>query len=430
MNPQWSSRLAWAGLLVFMLVVGLSRTASNRRAVIWSDAEGYYKYLPGLFLLGDFHRLEPGSIWPYYNDKGEFVNKYSCGIAYYQLPFFGMALLEHALRGQPTTDHYDAVFSRWMAVSGIVYAWLGLLILYHALRRTVSIRTAGWTVAAVFFGTNLYHYATKEMGISHVYSFFLFACLLHAIPAVLRRPGWTTSLVLGALAGSIILVRPTNIIVLILLLGMEVYSLGQLRDRAAWLWRNAGWLSLAAVVALLVWIPQFLYWHEMTGRWIYYSYTEEGFKFWKAPKIAAVLFDVQNGLFVYSPMALLMLAGVGLGLRKRAWHSPALLVIFCIATYLFASWWAWWFGGAFGHRCYVEYYALLALPLAGLLQAGFQARSAILRYALPILLVALMIYSVRLSHLYTTVLGGPWDGPDWRWNWDKYAWIMRHFFDV
>src|SRR5690606_9620175 len=121
-----------------------------------------------------------------------------------------------------------------------------------------------------------------------------------------------------------------------------------------------------------------------------------------------------NGLFLYSPTALLVLAGVGLGLRKRARHSPAPILIFWFATYLFASWWAWWFGGAFGHRCYVEYYALLAIPLAGLLQGGFQARSALLRHALPVLLVALMIYSVRLSLLYTTVLGGPWDGPDWR----------------
>ena len=49
----------------------------------------------------------------------------------------------------------------------------------------------------------------------------------------------------------------------------------------------------------------------MTGHWLYYSYTEEGFKYWNEPKIAAVLFDVQNGLFLYSPLVLLMMAGLG-----------------------------------------------------------------------------------------------------------------------
>ena len=66
----------------------LMRIRPNPRAVIWSDAEGYYKYLPGLFILKDFHKLDAGSVWPYYNDKGEYVNKYTCGVAYFQLPFF------------------------------------------------------------------------------------------------------------------------------------------------------------------------------------------------------------------------------------------------------------------------------------------------------------------------------------------------------
>jgi len=91
------------------------------------------------------------------------------------------------------------------------------------------------------------------------------------------------------------------------------------------------------------------------------------------PKIPDVLFDVQNGLFLYSPLVLLMIVGIFLGLRKKNFQAPATLIIFSIATYMFASWWAWWFGGAFGPCCYVEYYALLAFPLAGLYEciAGF-----------------------------------------------------------
>ena len=88
------------GMLFYalLLIVSLNRVAPGPRSVIWSDAEGYYKYLPGLFILRDFHKLDAGSVWPYYNDQGEFVNKYTCGVAYFQLPFFLAGHIWHGLK--------------------------------------------------------------------------------------------------------------------------------------------------------------------------------------------------------------------------------------------------------------------------------------------------------------------------------------------
>jgi hypothetical protein len=77
----------------------------------------------------------------------------------------------------------------------------------------------------------------------------------------------------------------------------------------------------------------------------------------------------------------------------------------------------------------VEYYAILAIPLAGLIQKVFSSRKKIVRVSFQFLLIALMVYSVRLSYLYTSI-GGPWDGADWRWNWEKYEWIMSYFFKI
>jgi hypothetical protein len=170
-----------------------------------------------------------------------------------------------------------------------------------------------------------------------------------------------------------------------------------------------------------------LYWHEMTGKWVRYSYEGEGFIYWAKPKIAAVLFDVQNGLFVYSPMALLMVAGIVTGWRARKHQAVSTAFIFILSTYFFASWWAWWFGGAFGHRSYVELYALLAFPLAGLFEKTMALRRVVVRDLILAGLLFLMFYSVRLSFLYTH-LPGPWDGPDWRWNWAKLEWVWSYLF--
>jgi hypothetical protein len=86
--------LSFFFFFLLLLSAMLQRVYPNPRGAVWCDAEGYYKYLPGLFIIKNFHQLDAGSVWPYYNDKGEYVDKYTCGVAYFELPAF---LVAHAL---------------------------------------------------------------------------------------------------------------------------------------------------------------------------------------------------------------------------------------------------------------------------------------------------------------------------------------------
>ena len=416
-------------LFVLMIPVMLSRIDYNPRSVIWSDAEGYYQYLPALLIIKDVHKLPPGSVWPQYNAQGEYVDKYTCGIAFFELPLFIAAYVFSYLAGIDKRDYYNPLYCRAMAMCGLSIAFLGLWFLRKTLLRLTSHGITFWVVCSVLFGTNFFYYATKEMSVSHVYSFFLFSLLMYHLPVFLKNPSRINSFLLGGILGWIVLIRPTNILVTILLLLYDVYSFGELKTRIQFYIRHYSSILWMVPAAFIFFIPQMLYWKEMTGHWLYYSYTEEGFIYWKQPKIAAVLFDVQNGLFLYSPLVLLMVTGILLGLFKKAFQAPAVLLIFSIATYLFASWWAWWFGGAFGHRCYVELYALLAIPLAGLYKHISLHWKPVFRVSFFTLVILLMIFSVRLSYLYTSI-GGPWDGAEWRWGWDKYGWVLSHFFST
>lgn len=414
-------------LFILMIPVMLSRINVNPRSVIWSDAEGYYQYLPALFIIKDVHKLPPGSVWPYYNDQGEYVDKYTCGIAIFEFPFFLAGYALSIVNGLDPLDYFNPVYCRSIAICGLLFSFLGLILLRKVLLRMVDPVITFWVVMSVLLGTNLFHYVTREMSVAHVFNFSLFTLLLYLLPGFLKKPGRLNSLLLGAVLGWIILIRPTNIIIGLLLVMYDVYSIRAFKERIQFLIRHAWALVWMIPGAFLFFLPQLLYWKEMTGSWLYYSYTDEGFKYWNHPKLAAVLFDVQNGLFLYSPLVLLMMFGIVLGLIKKNFQAPVMLVIFSVMTYVFASWWAWWFGGAFGHRCYVEYYALLAIPLAGLYQYASTILKPPYRCAFFSLVIYLMIFSVRLSYLYTSI-GGPWDGPDWRWNWEKYEWVLSHFF--
>lgn len=415
--------------LLFLLLfpVMLNRVNHNPRGVIWSDSEGYYMYLPGLFIIGDLHKLPEGSVWPQRNANGEIMMKYTCGVALFELPFFLVTKAYCQAKNYDWKDYFNIHYCRAMAICGYFFGFLGLFFLQRALLRYFTHRVVIWTLAAVFFGTNLFHYTTKEMSISHVYSFFLFAVLVWHTPRFYAKTSWANAALLGGILGWIVLIRPTNAVIGLFVLLYDVYAWKDLKARAAFLRQHIPKLAIAAVAGFLFLLPQLLYWHEMTGNWLRYSYENESFIYWNKPKIADVLFDVQNGLFLYSPMALLMVAGIFWGLKERKSQAPSLLLIFCMATYIFASWWAWWFGGAFGHRCYVEYYALLALPLAGLLEKILGAQNRLLRYVSLAVIVFLMYYSVKLSFLYNH-LPGPWDGPEWRWNFEKIKWVWSHLF--
>lgn len=416
-------------MFLALLPVMYARINQNPRAVIWSDCEGYYKYLPGLFIIKDFHKIPAGSVWPLKNEQGEILLKYTYGVSIFEAPFFLAARQYCIWKNQEPDDFFNRHYSRAIAIGGYCFGFLGLFFLRQGLLRYFSPTVTFWTVISVFFGTNLFHYATKEVGMSHVYSFCLFAFLVWHVPRFYAHPRWFHAALLGGAVGWLILIRPTNFVVLIFVALYDVYSWSAVKDRLVFWWQQYRQTGVALLAAFLFFLPQMLYWHEMTGEWVRYSYTDEKFIFWNRPKIGAVLFDVQNGLFIYSPMVLLMVAGIFIGWKQQRYQALSLSLVFVLSTYLFASWWAWWFGGAFGHRSYVELYALLALPLAGVFECALQSRQTVVRRGIIVLAVLLMIYSVRLSLLYNTI-GGPWDGADWRWNWEKLQWVYSHFFDL
>jgi hypothetical protein len=156
----------------------------------------------------------------------------------------------------------------------------------------------------------------------------------------------------------------------------------------------------------------------MTGKWLYYSYDGEGFVYWKNPKILAVLADTQNGLFVYSPVLLLSVAAMFMSPKDKRTQVLGIATTFWLATYMFASWWVWNFGAAYGHRCYIEYFPLFAFPLAVFIEK-IRAKGTIHAIVLTPLLMLFVLYSVGLTRINDK--NGIWCGDKWRWNWQLWA---------
>ena len=128
------------------------------------------------------------------------------------------------------------------------------------------------TLLALLFGTSLFHYATFDSVWSHAFSFALCAALLERLDA--WQPGRTRDeVVIGALAGLLILVRHTNILV-------PLCFVAAVRSR-----RLA--LTTMGIAALAV-LPQLWLYHRATGHWLVSSYGQLGFTF-ASPHLWGVL---------------------------------------------------------------------------------------------------------------------------------------------
>jgi len=351
---------------VYVYAAGLAPTP------IRSDGFSYYVYLPSWFIYhdttltsvardccgGEFPAFTAIVRWP---NTHRWVNAHPIGVAVMQAPFFAIA---HALTRWTnlSPDGFTLYYQQAAGLSGVFWAIAGLSLLGSLLRRHFDVPVTAATLVTLLLGTNLFHYATFDSSYSHVYSFFLFTAFLSVADTWHSDTRLSKAAICGVVAGLIVLVRHTNALLLLCF--------------APWFRGDPRRAALMILVCLLVVSPQLAIYYEATGRPLVSSYGELGFNF-SSPRIVAVLFSTQKGLFFWSPVLLAACAGFVVLARCRDSVRRFVLpsIVFLSANaYLIASWWDWQFGGSFGHRGFVDALPLFAIGLAGFYRWAFAAR--------------------------------------------------------
>lgn len=416
-------------LLAAVLFVGYNLSLSyndfyktSYKYVFKSDGLGYYEYLPSWFIQGSVK-----DSMPYFFLTSENIrfNKYTWGTAYLQAPFFFTAHLYSHLTGSETNG-YGPVYGFFIALGAIIYVFLAMCILFSLLRRKFGIFVTLASLTTLYFATNLLFYTVSEPAMSHVYSFFLIALFIWKTPRFFEKPGIASAFITGIPLAVAVLIRPTNILILLYLLLYNISSWQDFKERMKFFVKHWYMPVLMSVIALLVFIPQMVYWHLTTGNWIVYSYkysiTEnETFIYWNNPKIFKVLFGVVSGWFVYSPVMLLSITGLIWMLMRRQAGSLAIATVFAGILYLNASWWCYTFDCAFGYRSFIEYYSLLVLPMAFLLQKLMPDGQWLRKLVFIFLAVFFSYVNIRMSLIYNW--DPCWYGPSWTWK--NYARVWQ-----
>lgn len=388
--------------------------ANTYHGVIWADAAGYYVYEPMWFIYGNKASNFPDSMdvktgngfqLDLINDR---VNtKYFCGTAILETPFF---LAGHVL-AKPlgyTADGFSKIYSFALFFSGVFYCCMGLFLLSKFLTRHFSPFISILAPLLFLAGSNLYYYTIDAPGMSHIYSFFLFSTIIYLTPFITTKSNFNYYFLFFCCLVLAVLTRPTNILVGLFPLFYSVKNKKDFFERICYFLKSKILIILSLLLSFILAVPQLLYWYSKTGNLITYSYENESFTFWKNPKLLEVWFSTNNGLFTYTPLVAICLTGIFLMIRKKEWSGYYTGILFLIISYIFASWWNWWFGCSFGARSFVEYYALFCIPLAYLLESAFKHR--FYRYVVILALIFCCYLNMDMEYYYDGCFyGDTWD---------------------
>lgn len=366
-------------ILLLLINNNINWGPNDWKGALEADAKGYYAYLPATFIYHDFNFSFMKEVEAKYKQthlnydyrrkvEGKWVNKYYCGVSIAQSPFFLIAHLISTIDNSQDADGYSKWYMQFISLSAIFYHLLGLLFLIKLLR---LYKIKEWVVAlglvVISFGTNLFVYTIVEAGMSHVYSFAFVSIFLYLVKKnIIKTKLQSNSLLALSVAfGLIVIIRPVNGLVLFVIpftLGSKdsfVKFMGYLRS-------NYQVLILGLGIVMGIVFIQLCFYFLATGKFLVYSYTNEGFNF-LSPHMIDILFSWQKGLFLYTPIYLIGTLSALYFIRKSLYMGISWLIFFLLITYVFSSWWMWFYGGSFSSRVYVEFIPLFILPIALLL---------------------------------------------------------------
>lgn len=417
---------AWAGVLFLVFFANASvayhtaRAEQGQETLFWSDAGGYYCYLPGLFHYGfRAHRMpegleaRTGAGFTADRTRDRLVTKYTYGTALFQLPFYAAA----EIGGPRGSDPWDLRHQQAIACCGVFYWTAGLVLLGLALH--ARWRPGWWLIVLVLgcvaFGTNTFYSAFRQPGYSHAVSFFLVSLALYLTwhghgDAPSRRRTWLFAFTCAAL----VVVRVFDALLVAALC-------------ALWSWRfplslrTWRWYATMGTALLLLALPQMAYWYAVHGTPLIYSYGDERFTALASPRIAEVVLAPENGLLPHAPVLFLVPLGMIVLWSWSRRLALLLMVLFAAAIYGFASWHAWHFGCSYGMRPFVQYVPVAAVPLLALFAWLRDHARPVLHGLVPLLvLVCFINYRAMLQYPGCYFSGN--------WAWSGFSSNMVHAF--
>jgi hypothetical protein len=330
-------------------------------------------------------------------DTGLRPNFGTMGSAILWAPFYAVGdVVARTMRragSDVAVDGYSRPYVVAVAVGSVVYGLLALVLAASSARALFAADHTGRpaagrgaaAAAVVLAGTPLLFYMCIAPVFAHATS--AFAVSLFVFIWLRVRQSWRVSglVALGAAAGLMAMVREQDAF---LVIGPVVDMLRAIirRQRQGHRFEPAPRVAAlcgGAIAGVVTVLPQIWAYVLLNGRPGPSPLVARKMS-WSAPHAAGVLFSPEHGFFLWTPLAVLAIAGLVLAvMRNRSldpaavetrWVAVVALVMIASQVYVAGSVESWTVAGSFGQRRFVALTPLLVIGLAALRAAVAKAR--------------------------------------------------------
>lgn len=395
-TQNYLSILAVGIILTVFLIQRFAYFTNNDRngynATSW-DALGYYLYLPSTFIYDDVKELkwfpEKDSIYQmsgghFYQgiqlENGNYSFKYLSGVAIMETPFFFIGHQIAKWENEPQ-DGFSWPYQYAILFGAIFWFFIGLLILRKVLLVYFNEWVTAITLLLLCVTSNLIQYVSVDGAMSHSFIFPLYAAVLWYTIKWHKEPKLKYAILIGIISGIAVISRPTELIIMFIPLLWKFEPTNVTETKWQFLKRNKSQLLTVIGGGILGILPQLLYWKYTTGSFIF----DVGSKWYFLNPWWRVLFGPEKGWFLYTPVAILMVAGFFF-MKDRPFKRSVL--IFCLLNiWIIISWSDWKYGASYSTRALTHSYPVFAMALACIVEYLWNSRY---KWWLPVLGVLLI----------------------------------------
>ncbi len=295
--------------------------------------------------------------------------------------------------------------SRPVAYGSAFYGFLAILLSIAIARRIVG--HGRDTAILIWFGTPLVFYTHIAPVFSHACSACAVALFIWTWLNVRERWSVRGMMCLGAAAALMAMVREQDAFIVagpaidVVRWLVQQYRVRETRALAL---REFAIAALAGCAAFLVcYLPQLIAYKALNGHFGPDNVVARKM-FWSSPRWFDVLFDREHGLFAWTPLAALAIAGlVVLASSRRALRAPdsrwlgvVALVMIATQIYVNGAVASWTVAGGFGQRRFISITPLLVLGLAALWHGWSHHLERPMRTAATVLVVLSVWWNIGL----------------------------------
>jgi hypothetical protein len=335
-------------------------------------------------------------------DTGRRINFGTIGCAILWSPFYLVGDAVARATGAPV-DGYSTPYVGAVAYGSAVYGFLALVLGVLCARR---LGFNGFGAAlAVWLGTPLLFYMYVAPPFSHACSAFAVGLFTYVWLRI--RDDWSPRglMALGAAAALMAMVREQD---LFFVFGPALDLLWTAFNGKCQM-PNAKRRLVAALAGgfafLVVFTPQAATYLILNGH--LGPHASVGHKMnWMAPHALQALFSSEHGFFVWTPLALVSLAGlVASAVRRKDHVAICLLLMVALQVYVGGSVESWTVAGAFGQRRFVALTTTMVMGYAALADfAPLEAGRVWPRRALTLATVLMVYWNLALTAEFATGL--------------------------